>query len=89
MNFSDDELEELEEQYKDIDPKLIQIQILMELSQIRMALTTQSESETTVYECKACGESVESSKLKSHAERQHNAPKGMDVEDLDLYSING
>ena len=89
MNFSDEELAEMEAQYKDLDPKVIQIQILVELQAIRMALTQpQGESETTeVYTCNACQESIPSDELKSHAVTEHSAPADMPVEDLGLYSL--
>jgi len=91
MNLSDDELEELEAQYEQLDPKVLQIQMLMELKAIRMHLAD-GESETTekpteVYQCSACMETVPSDELQSHAVEHHNAPADMPVEDLGLYSI--
>jgi len=81
MNFSEKEREELEAQYEDIDPKLIQIQILMELSAIRRALTEASEGSTeTRYTCKACGELVGASQRQSHLQSQHNAPPEADIQ---------
>ena len=86
MNFTDEERKELEEKYADVDPKLIQIQMLMELSQIRMALTQpQSESENTQYRCESCGETVEANERQRHAMQEHNAPE-MPAEDLGLYN---
>jgi hypothetical protein len=85
MNFTDEERQELEAQYEDVDPKLIQIQMLMELSQIRMALTqSQSESESTQYRCESCGGTVKADKRQRHAMQEHNAPE-MPAEDLGLF----
>jgi len=80
-SFSDDELDELEQQYEDLDPKLIQIQILMELQRIRVALSTpepRGESETV--ECSMCEKEIPESEKKDHAE-QHNTPPSM-MDDL-------
>lgn len=81
MNFSDDELEAMEEQYQDLDPKLLQIQILMELRAIRMQLSEpQSESETETVVCDMCEQEIPKERKKEHAEK-HDTPPGM-VEDL-------
>lgn len=92
MNFTEEEKQELEEQYADIDPKLIQIQMLMELSQIRMLLEgaqtgSQSEGEQDVYRCVSCNETVEAGDRQAHAEGSHNAPPNVPIEDLGLFEV--
>lgn len=87
MNFTDEEREELEAQYEDVDDKLIQIQILMELSQIRMLLEgAQMDSEggesKDVYRCTSCNEVVDAQDRQAHAEDEHNAPSDMDPSHL-------
>jgi len=81
MNFSEDELDELEQQYEDLDPKLIQIQILMELQRIRAKLDSpepRGESETV--ECSMCEKEIPESQKADHAEK-HNTPPGL-MDDL-------
>jgi transcription initiation factor IIE alpha subunit len=88
MNFTEEEREQLEEQYQEVDEKLIQIQILMELHAIRQALTEPQEAESgpTVYTCTACGESVPAEKRSQHAANTHNAPPDVPVADLGLFA---
>jgi len=81
MSFSEDELEELEQQYQDIDPKVLQIQILMELRAIRMSLSNpEPRDKPETVECSMCEEEIPESEKKDHA-KEHNTPPGM-VEDL-------
>jgi wyosine [tRNA(Phe)-imidazoG37] synthetase (radical SAM superfamily) len=87
MNFSEEERAEFEEQLADVDPKVVQIQMLMELKAIRNALEEpqeRSESET-LYLCESCGDKVPAEKRQSHAQERHNAPK-LPVEDYGLFS---
>jgi len=81
--ISDDELDELEQQYEDLDPKLIQIQILMELKAIRAKLNSpepRGESETV--ECSMCDKEIPEGQKEDHAETHNTPPDMMD----DLYS---
>jgi hypothetical protein len=87
MSYSEEEREQLEAQFADLDPKVIQVQILMELQQIRMALTEPQEEEETpdMYRCGACGEDVPAEKRQPHAEERHNAPKGIPPDELPMF----
>jgi len=88
MNLDPDEMED---QFENIDPKVLQIQQLQELMAIRQqlqmlnqSLSTQSESETETYTCR-CGEEIPEGERISHAQDVHNAPDVDTPEELHLY----
>ena len=74
---------DFEQQWDDLDDKVILVQILTELQQIRMALTgatqgTQTDRKSeSMYECKRCGEQVTQGEKERHAYKQHKAPTDM------------
>ena len=89
---SDLDTDALENEFQNIDPKVLQIQQLQELMAIRQqlqllnqSLTDHSESETKTYTCQACMETVPSDERISHATQDHNAPPVDDPEELGLY----
>ena len=75
--------QDFEQQWDDLDDKVILVQILTELQQIRMALTqgrqgTQTDRKSeSMYECKRCGEQVTQGEKERHAYKQHKAPTDM------------
>lgn len=75
--------QDFEQQWDDLDDKVILVQILTELQQIRMALTDATQSPQTdrssepMYECKRCGKQVLQREAEQHARRQHKAPVDM------------
>jgi len=68
--------QDFEQQFQDVDPKLIQVQILMELRQIRELLagdTDQPEpQQEPQFECQRCNTEVPESEVEDHASSQHN-----------------
>jgi hypothetical protein len=87
MNYSEKEQEQLEEELAGVDPKVLQVQMLMELRAIRQALAEpqeRSESET-LYLCESCGDKVPAEKRQSHAQERHNAP-ALPVGDYGLFT---
>jgi len=79
--YSEEELAELEERYDKIDEKLILIQMLMELTAIREAVT-ETREDVTAYRCDHCGTEVAAQERIQHATEKHNAPPGADVTHL-------
>jgi len=67
------------DEWEQLDEKVMLAQILTELQQIRMALTTQQEpqSDRVRYRCSKCGETVSEDKRERHAQREHKAPADM------------
>ena len=74
---------DFEHQWDDLDDKVILVQILTELQQIRMALTQGRQDSQTdrnsepMYECKPCGKQVTQGEKERHAYKQHKAPADM------------
>ena len=77
------EPDDFEQQWGDLDDKVILVQILTELQQIRMALTGAAQHPQTdrnsapMYECKRCGKQVTQGEKEQHAYKQHKAPADM------------
>lgn len=72
--------DDYEAEWEELDPKVIQVQILMELQAIRRALTdgqSDAQSDSTMYECKRCGANVEADERARHAQQSHKAPADM------------
>jgi len=77
--------DDFEQEWDDLDAKVILAQILSELQQIRMTLQNaetdaQSESDAeTIYRCTKCPDDthVPASDRERHARSEHNAPDGM------------
>ena len=83
QDLTDKEREQHEQAWKDLDEKVILVQILTELQQIRMTLTDatddaqrQSNTETT-YRCRKCQATVEPSDRERHAMNAHKSPADM------------
>jgi len=70
--------DDFEQQFEDVPDKVIQVQILMELRQIRELLagdTDQPEAEPQQepqFQCQRCNSEVPKSEVEDHASRQHN-----------------
>jgi hypothetical protein len=81
--------DDFEQEWQDLDAKVILAQILAELQQIRMLLSDPDSSATsdsdgeTMYRCTKCPGDTQVSKSdrERHARSEHNAPPGM-VESL-------
>jgi len=77
--------DDFEQEWDDLDAKVILAQILAELQQIRMILSdadrdAQSDSSSeTMYRCTKCPDDthVPASERERHARSEHNAPDGM------------
>ncbi|QAS68861.1 CCHC zinc finger protein [Haloferax tailed virus 1] len=77
-----------EQQFEELDEKVVLVQILSELQAIRQLLTdaetdAQSDSSTeATYRCTLCpGDvTVPEAKREAHAQSEHNAPPGMELE---------
>ena len=75
--------QDFEQQWDDLDDKVILVQILTELQQIRMALTGPTQgsqtdrNSATMYECKRCGEQVTQGEKERHAMNAHKCPADM------------
>ena len=83
QDLSDKKSEQHEQAWKDLDEKVILVQILTELQQIRMTLTdatddAQRDSNTkTTYRCRKCQATVEPSDRVRHAMNAHKCPADM------------
>lgn len=83
-DLSDEERERYEQQWQELDEKVLLAQILTELQQIRLSLQGDRggrEDASTVYECVRCGARVEADERERHASGEHRAPPGV-VEEL-------
>ena len=75
--------QDFEDEWDGLDEKLILVQILTELQQIRMTLTdatddAQRDSNTeTTYRCRKCQATVEPSDRVRHAMNAHKCPADM------------
>ena len=75
--------DDFEDQWNDLDEKVILAQILTELQQIRLLLSdaeqgAQSDGdEQDAYRCRKCTEVVEADARERHARSQHKAPGDM------------
>ena len=82
-DLSDKEREQHEQAWKDLDEKVILVQILTELQQIRMTLTdatddAQRDKNTEpTYRCRKCQATVEPSDRERHALNAHKCPADM------------
>jgi len=74
-----DPQQDYEDEWEQLDEKVIQAQILTELQQIRMLLQSQQEpqSDSVRHRCTKCGETVSEDKRERHAQREHKAPADM------------
>lgn len=74
-----EERAQYEEQWQQLDEKVIQAQILTELQQIRMLLQSQQEpqNDSVRYRCTKCGATVATDEREAHARREHKAPADM------------
>lgn len=79
--FTDEEIEEFEEQLEDTDVVALLLQQNAYLDAILRELRgVEQEGETTpMFRCVKCNDVVESQNRQSHLESSHNAPKGVDV----------
>ena len=74
---------EFEDEWDDLDEKVILVQILTELQQIRMTLTdatddAQRDANTEpTYRCRKCQATVEPSDRERHAMNAHKCPADM------------
>lgn len=81
--LSDEERAEYEQQWEELDEKVILAQILTELQQIRLAVTPPQDQQQArdagggMFECKRCGATVEADERGRHASGEHRAPPGM------------
>jgi len=66
--------DDFEQQFDDVDPKLIQVQILMELRQIRELLSGDAvePQQEPQFQCQRCNTEVSESDVEQHASSQHN-----------------
>ena len=75
--------QDFEDEWDDLDEKVILVQILTELQQIRMTLTdatddAQRDANTeTTYRCRKCQATVEPSGRVRHAMNAHKCPADM------------
>ena len=75
--------DDFEDQWNDLDEKLIHAQILTELQQIRLLLSdaerdAQSDAdEQDAYRCRKCDAAVPAGDRERHARSQHKAPADM------------
>ena len=75
--------DDFEEQWNDLDEKVILAQILAELQQIRLLLSdaesgAQSDGdEQDAYRCRKCDATVPADARERHARSQHKAPADM------------
>jgi hypothetical protein len=75
--------DDYQEQWDDIDEKVLLVQILTELQQIRVALTdaqsrSEQEQDADTYQCKRCNATVQADARERHAREQHKAPPDME-----------
>jgi len=83
-DLSDEERERYEQQWEDLDEKVLLAQMLTELQQIRRSLQGDRggrEGSSEMYECVRCGARVEADERERHASGEHRAPPGV-VEEL-------
>jgi len=68
--------DDFEQQFEDVPDKIIQVQILMELRQIRELLAGDAvepePQQEPQFECQRCNTQVPESEVEDHASRQHN-----------------
>ena len=75
--------DDFKDQWNDLDEKVILVQILTELQQIRMTLTDatddaqRDENTETTYRCRKCQATVEPSDRERHAMNAHKCPADM------------
>ena len=75
--------EDFEDQWQDLDEKVILVQILTELQQIRMTLTDDTDdaqrdkNTEPTYRCRKCQATVEPSDRERHAMNAHKCPADM------------
>jgi len=74
-----DPQQDYEDEWEQLDEKVIQAQILTELQQIRMLLQSQQEpqNDSVRYRCTKCGATVATDEREAHARREHKAPSDM------------
>ena len=75
--------QDFEDEWNDLDEKVILVQILTELQQIRMTLTDATDdaqrdsTKETTYRCRKCQATVEPSDRVRHAMNAHKCPADM------------
>lgn len=74
--------EQFEQQWQDLDEKVLLVQILTELQQIRQALTQADRDPEVSYRCRKCDEVVSAAARERHATKQHKMPPDMDLDDI-------
>jgi len=81
--------DDFEQQFEDVPDKVIQVQILMELRQIRELLaggTDQPEpQQEQQFQCQRCNAEVPESEVEQHASKQHNWDSSLG--DAALYNL--
>jgi len=78
---------DFKQQFEDVDPKVIQVQILMELRQIRELLAgdrPEPDAEQQ-FECQRCNTEIPESEVEDHASSQHNWDSSLG--DAALYNL--
>jgi len=79
--------DDFKQQFEDVDPKVIQVQILMELRQIRELLAgdrPEPDAEQQ-FECQRCNTEIPESEVEDHASSQHNWDSSLG--DAALYNL--
>jgi len=81
--------DDFEQQFEDVPDKVIQVQILMELRQIRELLSGDRPEpelqQEPQFECQRCNTEIPESELTTHASRQHNWDSSLG--DAALYNL--
>jgi hypothetical protein len=84
--FTDDDIEQYEQELADLSEKDLLVHILVELQGIRYYLQTQAQEpqeeneRPEQYECKLCGAVVPEDERGEHSRGRHGAPPGISVE---------
>lgn len=77
--------DDFEQQFEDLDTKVVLVQILTELQQIRLLLSEatgdapRDSDAPTTYQCTKCPATVPADGRERHARAEHNAPAGMEA----------
>jgi len=81
--------DDFEQQFEDVPDKVIQVQILMELRQIRELLAGNrpepEPQQEPQFQCQRCNSEVPESEVEQHASRQHNWDSSLG--DAALYNL--
>ena len=86
MNFNDDDQAAFEEELQQTDATAVLVGIHSELTQIRRLLEQADDAGgdggAEQWTCGMCGETMPKTELQAHAEKEHNAPKDMPLDQL-------